>query len=206
MRSHPVRSHLALAACAALVAATIVVSGCSESLSVFPGFSGEASRKAALKPATERKAAFDFALKDDQGRTVNLSDYRGRVVLLDFWATWCGPCKIEIPWFKEFERTYKDRGFSVVGVSMDEEGWDAVTPFAKAVGINYRMLVGNDDVADAFGGLAALPTTFLIDREGKIAAMHVGLASKSDFEDGIKQLLDAPGGSRAAAGSPAGAN
>jgi peroxiredoxin len=141
------------------------------------------------KPAGDRKAAPDFDLKDADGKTVKLSDYKGKVVLLNFWATWCGPCKIETPWFVEFERKYKDQGFAVVGVSMDEEGWPAVKPYVAEMGINYRMLLGNDSIAALYGGLDALPTTFILDREGKVAATHVGLAGKSEFENGIKELL-----------------
>ena len=88
-------------------------------------------RPAAVKPEKDRHAAPDFALKDANGATVQLSDYKGKVVLLDFWATWCGPCKIEIPWFIEFEQKYKDKGFAVLGVSMDEDGWSAVKPFME---------------------------------------------------------------------------
>jgi cytochrome c biogenesis protein CcmG/thiol:disulfide interchange protein DsbE len=123
---------------------------------------------------------------------VRLSDYKGRVVLLDFWATWCGPCKIEIPWFVEMQRKNKDRGFEVLGVAMDDEGWEVVKPFASQMGINYRLVMGNDQTAQAYGGVDALPTTFLIDRTGKIAATHVGLSSKKDFENGIEELLQAP--------------
>src|SRR5437588_9325940 len=87
--------------------------------------------KAAVKPDSERHTAPDFALKDADGKVVRLSDYKGKVVLLDFWATWCGPCKMEIPWFMDFERQHKHEGFSVLGVSMDEDGWDAVKPFVN---------------------------------------------------------------------------
>jgi peroxiredoxin len=167
------------------VLVTGIVIGCAAS-----GCSSPAEPvKASVKAGHERRQAPDFALKDADGKTVRLSDYRGKVVLLDFWATWCGPCKIEIPWFMEFERTYRDRGFAVIGISMDEEGWDAVKPFVADLAVNYRMVLGNDQVAEEYGGVEALPTTFLIDREGKIAAVHVGLASKSEFKNGIEQLL-----------------
>jgi len=149
-------------------------------------------KAASVKPAQERKDAPEFTLKDADGKVVRLVDYRGKVVLLDFFATWCGPCKIEIPWFTEMERKNKDRGFAVLGVSMDDEGWEVVKPFLAELGVNYRVVIGNDATAQMYGGVDALPTTFLIDQSGKIAAVHVGLASKKDFEDGIQQLLQSP--------------
>src|SRR2546423_2530816 len=89
----------------------------------------------------------------------------------------------------EMERKNKDRGFSVLGVAMDDEGWEIVKPFLADLGVNYRVVIGNDSTAGMYGGVDALPTTFLIDKEGRIAAVHVGLASKRDFEDAIEQLL-----------------
>jgi cytochrome c biogenesis protein CcmG/thiol:disulfide interchange protein DsbE len=148
-----------------------------------------------------RKVAPNFALNDSDGRTVQLADYRGKVVLLNFWATWCDPCRIEIPWFTEFERKHKDRGFAVVGISMDEEGWDAVKPFISEYRINYRVLMGNNEVAQLYDGVEALPTTFLIDREGKIAAIHEGLVSKSRYERDLNQLLDSPQGAAGTRGA-----
>ena len=147
-----------------------------------------------VKPVTDRKPAPEFALKDADGKTVHLEEYKGTVVLLDFFATWCGPCKIEIPWFMEMERKNRDKGFSVLGVSMDDEGWEVVKPFLAELGVNYRVVIGNDATAQIYGGVDALPTTFLIDRNAKIAAVHIGLASKKVFEDGIQQLLQDPGG------------
>ena len=172
---------------AAVVAALLALPGCSPS--------PRTVRAATVKPDKERKQAPDFTLKDANGHTVRLSDYRGKVVLLDFWATWCGPCKIEIPWFQEFERQYKDKGFAVIGVAMDEEGWNVVKPFAQHMSINYRVVVGDDAIGDLYanGGIDALPTTFLIDRGGRIASIHVGLSSKSDFEDDIQELLKPSG-------------
>jgi peroxiredoxin len=152
------------------------------------------SGKPLVKAANQRKAAPNFELKDASGKLVHLADYKGKVVLLDFWATWCGPCGVEIPWFKDFERKYKDQGFEVLGVSMDDDGWKAITPFVAAKKINYRVVLGDDKTGDQYGGLEALPTTFVIDRDGRIAAVHVGLTNKDDFEDAIKELLEAPAG------------
>jgi peroxiredoxin len=150
------------------------------------------SSGASVRSGKERHNAPEFALKDADGKVVRLSDYRGKVVLLDFWATWCGPCKMEIPWFEEFQRKDRERGLVVLGVSMDDEGWEVVKPFVAREKMNYRVLIGNDQTAQLYGGIDALPTTFLIDREGKIAAVHVGLADRREFENGIEQLLQAP--------------
>lgn len=143
-----------------------------------------------VKAAKDRKAAPEFALTDVKGATVKLSDYKGRVVLLNFWATWCWPCKIEIPWFIEFEKMYKDRGLAVLGISMDEDGWQAVKPFIEEKKVNFGVVLGDDQVAQLYGGVDSLPTTFLIDHEGRIASVHVGLESKSAYENEILQLLE----------------
>lgn len=158
--------------------------------------------RAAVKDSKDRKGAPDFALKDAAGKVVRLSDYRGKVVLLDFWATWCGPCQVEIPWFIDFQRKHKSEGFEVIGVSMDDDAWTAITPFVKEKGINYRIVLGDEKTGDQYGGVEALPTTFIIDREGRIASIHVGLAGKKDFEDAIEKLLQAPVAA-APAGKPA---
>lgn len=139
---------------------------------------------------SSRKPAPELALRDASGATVRLSDYQGKVVLLDFWATWCGGCREEIPWFMEFEREYHDRGFAVLGVSMDEDGWSAVKPFVDERKINYRIVMGNERAARLYGGVEALPVAFLIDRTGKIAATHVGTeAGKEGFRREIEGLL-----------------
>jgi cytochrome c biogenesis protein CcmG/thiol:disulfide interchange protein DsbE len=178
------RPHLAPGiALGAVLCAIFLTVGCSNTRTV---------RAASVKPDKERKPAPEFSLKDADGKMVHIADYKGKVVLLDFWATWCGPCKIEIPWFMELQRKNKDRGFEVLGVAMDDEGWEAVKPFAAKIGINYRLVIGNDEVGTLYGGVEALPTTFLIDREGRIAAAHVGLTSRKDFEDGVEELLQAP--------------
>ena len=162
----------------------------------------QTAAKGSVKQEKDRKQAPEFALKDANGQTAHLTDYKGKVVLLDFWATWCGPCKIEIPWFMEFEQQFKDRGFAVVGVSMDEDGWTAVKPYLVRMKLNYRILLGNDQVGTLYGGVDSLPTTFLIDRQGKIASVHIGVSTgKEEFKDAIVHLLDAP---RDVAGASAG--
>lgn len=135
------------------------------------------------------EGAADFSLTDGDGKTVQLSDYKGQVVLLNFWATWCGPCKIEMPWFVEFQRKYKDQGFSVVAVSMDEEGWDIVKPYLAENPVNFPVVVGDEETAEKFGGVMALPTTLIIDKEGTIHGRHTGLVDKEVYENEIKELL-----------------
>lgn len=153
--------------------------------------------RAAVKAETTRKPAPEFSLKDADGKVVKLSDYKGKVVLLNFWATWCGPCKIEIPWFIEFEQNHRDKGFAVLGVAMDEEGWSVVKPYVTQHKVNYRMVIGDDMTAQMYGGVESLPTSFLIDREGRTAAVHVGLVSKKVYQDDIVQLLGNGGTSTA---------
>jgi peroxiredoxin len=139
--------------------------------------------------SSNRKPAADFTLQDAEGNNVKLSDLRGKVVLLNFWATWCGPCALEIPWFIEFERQYRSKGLEVVGVSMDDEGWKVVKPYVEEHKLNYRILMGTESVGELYGGVDSLPTTFLIDRDGKIARVHIGLAGKNEYLDEIQNLL-----------------
>lgn len=168
-------------ALAALALACLAMS-CSSSVKA-----GAASPN--VRPTKDRKIAPAFKLKDADGKIAQLSDYKGKVVLLNFWATWCGPCKVEIPWFIEFEQKYKDKGLAVIGVAMDEEGWEVIKPYIIDKKVNYRVLAGDDPTAQIYGGVDSLPTTFLIDREGKIAGVHVGLVSKSEYEKDIVALL-----------------
>ncbi|GAB4368799.1 MAG: hypothetical protein OHK0021_11890 [Bryobacter sp.] len=159
------------------------------SLAFFSCSGGSTADAASVRPEKSRKTAPAFSLKDSEGKTVTLKDYQGKVVLLNFWATWCGPCKIEIPWFVEFEQKYKDKGFAVVGVAMDEEGWEIVKPYITDKKVNYRVLLGDDAMAQLYGGVDSLPTSFLIDKQGKVGAVHVGLVSKSEYEKDIHALL-----------------
>jgi thiol-disulfide isomerase/thioredoxin len=145
--------------------------------------------RAAVRPESARRPAPAIELKDGNGTAFRLADYKGKVVLVNFWATWCGPCKIEIPWFIEFEQNYKDKGFAVLGISMDEEGWDIVKPYATTTKINYRLAIGDEITAQKYGGVESLPTTYLLDKQGRIAATHVGLVSKKDYQHDIETLL-----------------
>jgi len=152
--------------------------------------SGTQPVNAQAQSIKNRKPAADFTLRDANGSAVKLSDYRGKVVLLNFWATWCGPCTLEIPWFVEFEREYKTQGLAIVGVSMDEEGWNAIKPYVAEHKMNYRVLLGDDSVSQLYGGVDSLPTTFIIDRAGKVAfPPHIGLAGKNEYLKEIQSLL-----------------
>jgi cytochrome c biogenesis protein CcmG/thiol:disulfide interchange protein DsbE len=139
------------------------------------------------KPAA-RKAAVDFSLPGRDGKPLKLSSLKGKVVLLDFWATWCTGCKVEIPWFIEFDKAYRAQGLAAVGVSMDEEGWKTIEPYLKKNPISYPIVAGNFAAADPYG-VTALPVTVLIDRAGRVAAKHVGVVNKKSFEAELKQLL-----------------
>jgi peroxiredoxin len=164
-----------------------LLTGCSEYSGWVQSRVGPGEAK--VKPEGDRKLAPDFALKDATGKTVKLSDYRGKVVVLNFWATWCGPCTVEIPWFKEFQQTYKDRDFAVIGISEDDDGWQSVKPYIEHSKINYRIAIGTEEISQQYGGIDSLPTTFVIDREGRIAAVHVGLINKSEYQNEILRLL-----------------
>lgn len=140
-----------------------------------------------VKPAL-RKAAPDFALPAKDGSSLKLSTLKGKAVLLDFWATWCAGCKVEIPWFIEFHKTYKARGLSAVGVAMDDDGWKTVGPYLAKNPIDYAIVAGPPEIAERYG-VTALPVTVLIDRSGRIAATHRGVVQRKSFERELQQLL-----------------
>ena len=141
-------------------------------------------------PANAKLANLNFTLKDVEGQDVKLASLKGKVVLLDFWATWCGPCKIEIPWFIEFQKKYGTDGLQVVGVSVDDTQ-ARLKPYVTKMNMNYLVLQGldHDDIQDAYGPLFGIPVTVVISRDGKMCAKHVGLSSKDRFESEIKALL-----------------
>jgi peroxiredoxin len=137
----------------------------------------------------QRRLAPDFTLNDATGLPMRLSSLQGQVVLLNFWATWCKPCTIEIPWFVEFQRKYGERGLVVLGVSLDEDGWKSVRPFLERQQVNYRIMIGGETVTSLFGGIDSLPATLLIDRQGRIASTHAGLATREAYEAEIQATL-----------------
>jgi cytochrome c biogenesis protein CcmG/thiol:disulfide interchange protein DsbE len=143
-------------------------------------------------PGAEGTAAPAFTLPDLEGRSVSLADFRGKVVIVNFWATWCPPCRAEIPDFVRFQAKYRDQGLAVVGLSMDAGGARDVRPFAAEHDINYTMLLGNDDVANAYGGIVGIPTTFVLGRDGKIVRKFVGYTDPKVWEVTLAPLLATP--------------
>jgi peroxiredoxin len=137
-----------------------------------------------------RPANFDFVLKDIDGRDVRLADYRGQVIMLNFWATWCGPCKYEIPAFVALQDKYRDQGVVFLGFSVDDTV-EQLRPFAEQYRMNYPVLVGagRDDVQEAYGPIWGIPVTVMISRDGKICKRHMGLATQEQFEKEIEALL-----------------
>jgi peroxiredoxin len=152
----------------------------------------QATIRAALEPIQARKPAPEFSLQDASGKTATLADYHGKVLLLDFWATWCGGCKEEIPWFAGFYKAYAPQGFQVVGASLDDDGWKALKPFLAEHPIPYRIVLGDEAFAKRYG-IENMPDTFLIDRHGRVAATYrAGIVDRNDIEANIKALLAEP--------------
>lgn len=150
------------------------------------------------------QVAPNFTLPDTKGQKISLSDYKGKAVVLDFWATWCAPCKIEIPWLEQFNAQYSGQGLQIIGVSEDDLDLDnkaellkeeqQITNKAAELKINYPVLFDVADVSTPYGGVDGLPTTFFINRSGKVVASTVGLASREEIEADIKKALSSGGG------------
>jgi peroxiredoxin len=143
--------------------------------------------KPSLLPSTEVGRAPGFTLTDLNGLPVSLADFRGKVVVLDFWATWCPPCKREIPDFIELQTRYSSQGLQIIGIGLDEP--EKLKAFATSNGMNYSVLLGTDDIALKYGGISGIPTTFIIDKSVKIVNRFEGFRSKDVFESEIKRLL-----------------
>ena len=139
--------------------------------------------KTGFKPAPE------FSLKDSSGTEKKLSDFRGSVVIIDFWATWCPPCREEIPHFVDLYNQYKDQGLEIIGVSMDQSPERVIPGFIERNNINYTILFGEDSVYDLYGGINAIPTTFVVDKDGNLVRKYIGYREKGVFEQDIKELL-----------------
>jgi cytochrome c biogenesis protein CcmG/thiol:disulfide interchange protein DsbE len=143
---------------------------------------------AALRSQKDRTLAPDFALPDASGATIALSSHKGRVVLLDFWATWCTGCKVEIPWYQEFQAKYARQGLTSIGVAMDDEGWAKVQPYLREHPINYPVVLGKPGLVKPYK-VNNMPVTLLLDRQGRVADWHVGMVDKNTWELEIRQLL-----------------
>lgn len=150
------------------------------------------SRVKAAPSAVAMRPAPDFTLKDLEGKPVRLADLRGKAVILNFWATWCPPCRHEIPWFIDLQKRYGPQGLRIVGVSMDQTGPEDVAEFAREMGINYTVVTGDWNVARAYGGISALPTTFYIGRDGTLVESVPGLISRERMEEKVSVLLATP--------------
>lgn len=131
----------------------------------------------------------DFKLQTADKKEVTISGLKGKVVVLNFWATWCGPCVREIPDFLEVYEQYKPKGLEIVGVSLDRGGWETVNPFVAKMKMTYPVVMGNNEIVQAYGGFNSIPTTFFIDKNGVIVKQKVGLLSKAELEETLKKLL-----------------
>lgn len=131
----------------------------------------------------------NFTLQTLDGKNLSLADLKGKAVVVNFWATWCGPCKIETPWLVELQNEYGAQGLQVVGVAMDDSGKDEIEKFAKDMGVNYPVLIGKEAVGDAYGGVPALPESFFVSRDGKIVDRIIGLKGRAEIEDAVKKAL-----------------
>jgi len=176
-----------------LIAATFFADKATRVKATGPGKNtDQANAKSLGQPAPE------VTFKDLDGKEATLTQYKGKVVLVNFWATWCDPCYVEIPWLIEIQQKYEAKGFTVLGVSMDEEGKSAVAPFlakerfnvnGQKFPMNYPIVIGNDTVADKFGGLLGYPTSFLVSRDGKIVKKVQGLISYEELTKAIEAQL-----------------
>jgi peroxiredoxin len=167
----------------ALVVAGMIYSGARHSRKLVP--TGEQGVQSDLRG----KPAPDFELSTLDGKKVKLSDLRGKAVVVNFWATWCGPCKIEMPWLVDLQDKYRAQGLEILGVSVDEGSADKVAAFVKDMGVNYTVLRSTDEVSNLYGGIDGLPTTFFVGRNGQIVDQSQGIVSKDVIENAIHLAL-----------------
>lgn len=142
---------------------------------------------------------FELKLLNGEGKTMKLSSLKGKAVIVNFWATWCEPCKIEMPWLIQLQQKYGPQGLQIVGVAMDDTDEKTISAFSKKMGVNYPVVIGTEKVADTYGGLEGLPISFFLDRSGKVVNHILGLVSESDIEASIQKSL-AQGGPPPASG------
>jgi thiol-disulfide isomerase/thioredoxin len=174
-------------------------------LGLYVGYHKARRPNTTLSARLQSGPAPDFSLESLDGKTTRLSDFRGKAVLLNFWATWCAPCKIEMPWFIDLQKQYAAQGLQIVGVAMDDASKEDIAKFAQDMGVNYPILIGKESVGEEYGGVNGLPESFLIARDGHIVDRIIGLRGKAEIEDSIKKALDAASGSsRASTSSAAG--
>lgn len=157
-----------------------------------PGQTADEDDSAMMDPGAKLrgKTAPGFTLKDLDGKKVSLADYKGRPVLVNFWATWCAPCKVEMPWFEELRKQYAAQGFEILGLTDDADaGKDVIAKVAKKTGVTYPILLTDGKVQTAYGGLDYLPMSFYVDRNGTIVEVTAGLGSKDEIEANIKKTI-----------------
>jgi thiol-disulfide isomerase/thioredoxin len=182
-----------------LLSLTLIVttnfSGCN-SREWFKVSGAEKGKAAAANEPRPDAPAVTF--KNLEGQDVPLASLKGKVVIVNFWATWCEPCRVEIPWMIGFQKKYAEKGFTILGVAMDDEGKSVVAPYVQttkfdvdgqSMTMNYPIMLGNDDIAEKFGGLLGFPTTIVISRDGKVQKRYIGLADAGDLDKEIKELL-----------------
>ena len=147
------------------------------------------SQKKESESIGEIKTAPYFILSDLNGKMVSIKDFNGKVLILNFWATWCFPCREEIPNFQDLYAQYKSKGLEIIGISLDEGGSDVLKTFVKDYRISYPILIGNEEVTNVYGGIRGIPTTFVINRKGDIIKKYIGYTDKETFEQDVKPLL-----------------